>query len=145
MSALTERVREIIKRNARSRALLPAGLLCLLEALVALGFAVVSATQVHPERLVVTIGTVVTMLVYGVVLALAALGLWRHRGWARGVAVCVQLLHLPLAWSFAQGGGPDTLVVGLTLGLVSVAVLVCIFWPTSIRVFADPNGPAGQH
>lgn len=145
MSALTTTVREILARNSSSRALLPAGLLCLLEAVAAVGFALVTLPQIHPARWVVGVGTVITMLAYGVVLGLAAFGLWRHRGWARGVAVCAQLLHLPIAWSFLQGSDPVALTTGIVLGVVSLAVLVGIFWPTSIRVFADPNGPAGQH
>lgn len=129
--------------------LVPAALLCLAEGLFGIGFAVVAATDFHPDRAVVTVGTVVTMLVYGVALVLAARGLRQQRGWARSVAVCAQLLHLPIAWSFVNGAGMGAelapVLAGLTLAVVSIVVLVCVFWPSSTRAFADPNGPAGQH
>lgn len=125
--------------------LLVAGALCLVEGVVATVFGIVAAFQIHPDRAVVTVGTTVVMVAYGVGLLLAGRGLWRHRGWARGLAVCGQLLHLPIAWSFLQGAVPETMWIGILLGLVSVTVLVCVFWPSSVRAYADPNGPPGQH
>ena len=133
----------------RAPALAPAAVLCLAEGLFGLGFAVVAATDFHPERAVVTVGTVVTMAVYGVALVLASRGLWQQRGWARAIVVAAQLLQLPIAWSFVNGAGLGAellpVMTGVTLGVVSIVVLVCVFWPSSIRAFADPNGPAGQH
>ena len=125
--------------------LLVAGALCLLEGVVSTIFGIVAAFQIHPDRAVVTVGTTVVMVGYGVGMLLAGRGLWRHRGWARGLAVCGQLLHLPIAWSFLQGAVAETMWIGVLLAVVSVAILVCVFWPSSIRAYADPNGPAGQH
>jgi len=139
------KLRSVLDRNAGSPMLLPAGAICVLEGLVALGFAVASLAQAHPERILVTVTIVGTMVPYGVALLFAAWGLWRHRGWARGIAVCAQLLHLPIAWSFLQGASGLPLAIGIAIAVVSVAGLVCIFWPSSTRTFADPNGPAGQH
>lgn len=136
-------LRALLDRSAPM--LLVAGALCLVEGVVATIFGIVAALQIHPDRAVVTIGTTVVMLAYGVGLLLAGRGLWRHRGWARGLAVCGQLLHLPIAWSFLQGAVAETMWIGVLLGVVSIVVLVCVFWPSSIRAYADPNGPAGQH
>lgn len=123
-------------------ALLPAAILCVLEGIAALVFGVVQLAAVRMSRPEVGIGTVVTMAVYGAALVAAARGLLRQRRWARALVVMAQLLHLPLAYGFAQG---ETAWLGVSLGLVSVAVLVCVFLPGSVRAFADPNGPAGQH
>ncbi len=132
-----------------ARALIPAAVLAALEGLFGLGFAVYAATDFHPDRAVVTVGTVVTMVVYAVALLAAARAVWRQRGWARAVVVAANLLHLPIAWSFVSGAGQGAewgpVAAGVALGVVSIVVLVCMFWPSSIRAFANPNGPAGQH
>ncbi|MFW6598535.1 hypothetical protein ACQBAU_08280 [Propionibacteriaceae bacterium Y2011] len=128
--------------NTAAPLLLPAAALTALEGAVAVVFGVIAATQVNLDRAVVTVGTVVVFVAYGVALLLAARGLLRERSWARGVTVAANVLHLPIAWSFA---GPTTMWVAVALAAVSVAVLVCVFWPSSTRAFVDPNGPAGQH
>lgn len=132
-----------------ARALIPAAVLAGLEGLFGLGFAIWAATDFHADRAVVTVGTVVTMVVYGVALLAAARAVWRQRGWARAIVVAANLLHLPIAWSFIDGAGQGAelgpVMAGVVLIVVSVVVLVCMFWPSSIRAFANPNGPAGQH
>ena len=141
-SGITSLARELARR---APTLIPAGLGCVIEGLIAVVFGVMSAFAIHPERAVVSVGTTVVMISYGVGLGLAGRGLWRTRGWARSFAVCGQLLHLPIAWSFGQDGNAATMFTAIALAVSSVGILVCIFWPSATRQFADPNGPAGQH
>ncbi|GHC60805.1 hypothetical protein [Streptomyces cinnamoneus] len=70
------------------------------------------------------------------VLALAALplaaarGLWLRRRWSRGPAMITQIMALPVAWTFYNGGG--ALVAGaVALALVAVATLVLLVNPTA--------------
>lgn len=109
------------------------------QALTALGFGVFEMTQVQPQRPEVGVTAVVTLLLYGGLLGLVAYGLARARRWSRGPAVATQILHLPIAWSFASGA---TVGVAVPLAVSSIAVLVCCFLPSSTRLLArEPDEP----
>ncbi len=107
---------------------------CLLaiEGLAGVIFAVLEATTTQASRPVVGITTAIVMLGYGALLLFVARGLKLQRRWSRGPTVATQLLHLPIAWSFAAG---VTWWVALVLGALSVIALVCVFLPSSTAVF----------
>lgn len=128
----------------RRRGLLVAAGLIAVQALAAIGFALVEATQIQGSRWVVGVGTAALMVLYGAFLLLVARGLTRSRRWSRGPAVATQLLHLPIAWSFAQGA---TWWVALVLGVMSLAALICLVLPSSTAALIrnddaapDPGG-----
>lgn len=110
-----------------------------MQALASVGFAVAEATQIQGARWYVGAGTAALMVIYGAFLLLVARGLTRSRRWSRGPAVATQLLHLPIAWSFAQGA---TWWVAVVLGLTSLVALVCLVLPSSTAalVHTPENG-----
>ncbi|HET9871005.1 MAG TPA: hypothetical protein VFP89_00230 [Propionibacteriaceae bacterium] len=124
--------------TSRPRVLFLAAIILLAEALVALGFGVLEATQIRPSRLVVGAGTALLMVGYGAFLAAVGRGVGYGRRWSRGPAVATQLLHLPIAWSF---NGGNTIWVAWTLMAASVVVLGCLVAPASTATFL--GGSAG--
>ncbi len=118
--------------ESRSRPLqltLAAGLAAL-EGLVALGFGVVEVGQVRPARAVVGVGVTLLMLAFAVLLLAAARGLLRSRRWARGPVVAVQLILLPVGWSFRGG---QTTWVAVIMIVVALLTLVMILHPRTTR------------
>ncbi|CAA9410167.1 MAG: hypothetical protein AVDCRST_MAG75-2693 [uncultured Propionibacteriaceae bacterium] len=107
-------------------------MVCLLEALVAIGFSVAEASQIRTSRLVVGAGTALLMCGYGAFLAAVSRGVWLGRRWSRAPAVATQLLHLPIAWSF--NGGNTTFIAWILLVLSALA-LVCLLLPSSTAIF----------
>ena len=63
-------------------------------------------------------------------LVACGVGLWRLRSWARSPVIVVQLIVLLTAWGFVGG---ETTPVAVVLAAVSVATLVCLLHPRSIR------------
>ena len=124
--------------RAPIRGLLVAAGLLAVQALAAIGFALVEATQIQGSRWVVGVGTSALMVLYGAFLLLVARGLIRSRRWSRGPAVATQLLHLPIAWSFAQGA---TWWVALVLGITSLVALVCLVLPSSTAALVPSGDP----
>jgi uncharacterized membrane protein (DUF2068 family) len=110
-----------------------AAVLLALEAVAAIGFGVLAATDIHRNRIVVGAGTAVFMVGYGVLLAAAARGVWRGRRWSRGPAVATQLIQLPVAWGFVGG---QTTWLALLLMAMSLLTLICVFVPSSTAIFA---------
>ncbi len=123
---------------SRPLPLVLAGVLIIVEAVVAIGFGVLELGQIRVARAVVGVGVAIVMLGYGLVLAAVARAALRGRGWSRGPAVATQLILLPIAWSFRAA---PTTGVGLAMGAVAVAVLVGLLHPRSTRVFVgdDPG------
>ncbi|MGO1974223.1 MAG: hypothetical protein ACTH2Q_14805 [Propionibacteriaceae bacterium] len=112
------------------------------QALAALGFGVFEMTQVQPQRPAVGVTAVITLLLYGGLLALVVRGLLRARRWSRGPAVATQILHLPIAWSFASGA---TGWIAALLAASSVVVLVCVLLPSSTRLLArEPESESSE-
>ena len=109
------------------------------QSLGSLGFGLFEISQVQPQRLAVGVTAVLTLVLYGALLAVVAVGLFRARRWCRGPAVATQLLHLPIAWSFASGA---TLWLAVALALTSVTTLVCVLLPSSTRLLAGESAEA---
>lgn len=127
----------------RAPALFPAAILCALEGVAALVFGVLELSQTQPQRLAVGLTTGIGMIAYGILLGAVANGLRRARSWSRGPAVATQVLHLPIALSFAGG---TTTWFAILLALASSAVLVCVFLPRSTYALTGSgHGPPGQH
>ena len=57
-------------------------------------------------------------------LALLGLALWRRRAWARGPAIVLQLLALPIGYSMASGGLPWLGIPVMAIGLAGAAALL---------------------
>jgi hypothetical protein len=127
-------------QRARPLQLTLAAALAALEGLVAFGFGVVEVGQVRLFRAVVGVGVALLMLGFAALLLLAARALLRRRRWARAPVVVVQLILLPVGWSFRGG---ETTWVAVTMIIVAVAALVMILHPRSTRALvpdaeADP-------
>lgn len=122
----------------RTRLLLLAAVLLVGEALAALGFGVLQAGAISPDRAGMGIGVTVIMLGAGLLLLLVARGVARARRWSRGLAASTQLLLLLLGYSFRP---PPTTAVGLVMGLVALTVLVCLLAPPSTQAFLAEDAP----
>ena len=107
-----------------------AAVLAALEAVVALAFGVTQIFQVRLFRAVVGVGVVFFMIGFAVLLGAAARGLLRSRRWARAPVVVVQLILLPVGWSFRGG---QTTWVAATMIIVALVTLVLILHPRSTR------------
>src|SRR3954451_17417884 len=87
----------------RPPTILVAAVLLALEALIALGYAVLEVGQVQHSRAGVGVRGTRRMALFGVGLVLVARGAFLGRRWSRGPAVARQLILSPLAWSFVGG------------------------------------------
>jgi len=121
--------------------LFPAALIVAVEALAAVVLGVLELAHTEPSRPVVGITTGLTFLIYGAFLLVAARGVRRGRRWARGGAVFTQLLHLPIAYSFARGA---TWWVAALLAACSAAVLVLVLIPSSTAAFTAAEEDAQE-
>ena len=116
----------------RPATLLLAAVLIAIEALSALVFAVLEIGQVQMSRPGVGVGVAVLMSVFGLLLLIVARGVLRGRRWSRAPAVAMQLIVLPLAWSFRGG---QTSWVAYALGAVAIGALIGLLHPRSTAVF----------
>ncbi|MGI3785368.1 MAG: hypothetical protein ACRYG2_31845 [Janthinobacterium lividum] len=107
-----------------------AAVLAALEGLVALGFGVTEIFQVRLFRAVVGVGVAAFMIGFAVLLLSAARALVRVRRWARAPVVVVQLIMLPVGWSFR---GAPTTWVAVTMIVVSLLTLLLVLHPRSTR------------
>ncbi len=126
---------------ARPPQLTAAAALAALEGLVALAYGVVEIGQVRLFRAVVGVGVSVTMIGFAVLLVVAARALLRVRRWARGPVVAVQLIMLPVGWSFRGGA---TTGVAVAMIAVAVATLVAVLHPRSTRALLSGAEAAGE-
>jgi hypothetical protein len=120
----------------RPATLLLAAVLIVIEALSALAFAALEISQVQMSRPGVGVGVAVLMGVFGLLLLIVARGVLRGRRWSRGPGVAMQLLILPVAWSFRGG---ETSWVSYALGATAIATLVGLLHPRSTAVFVPPT------
>jgi len=120
------------------RTLVLAAALAALEGLVALGFGVVEIAQVRLFRAVVGVGVSIFMLGFAVLLLAAARGLLHRRRWARAPVVVVQLIMLPVGWSF-RGGQTDGVAAAMIV--VAALTLVMILHPRSTRALVAEEEP----
>lgn len=128
-------------RSARPLpALLVAASVLALEGLASVAFGISEALHINASRLVVGLGATLLIFGYGAFLGAVAWALGRGRRWSRGPAIATQLLHLPIAWSFRDGG---TWWVAVLLGVAAVVTLVCVLLPSSTAVLVDGDeGPS---
>jgi hypothetical protein len=115
----------------RRKALRVAGLLLGLQAIAAVGYGILVMTRVNHVAAGVGYGVAGMMIVWGLAFGLIGRGVWLARRWARGAAVALQLLNLPLAWGFRTNFG----WLALAMFATSVAVLICLFLPSSTVAF----------
>ena len=108
-------------RPTRPAHLTAAAVLALLEGLVALGFGVAEIFEVRLFRAVVGVGVALFMIAFAVLLGAAARALLRLRRWARAPVVVVQLIMLPVGWSF-RGGQTE----GVAVAMIAVALLTLV-------------------
>ena len=117
-------------RRTRPPQLTAAAALALLEGLVALAFGVAEIFEIRLFRAVVGVGVALFMIGFAVLLGAAARGLLRLRRWARAPVVVVQLIMLPVGWSF-RGGQTEAVAVAM-IG-VALLTLVLVLHPRSTR------------
>lgn len=133
-------------RRTRPPQLVGAAALAAVEGLVALGFGVAEIFQVRLFRAVVGVGVAVFMIGFAALLLAAARGLLHLRRWARAPVVVVQLIMLPVGWSFRGG---QTTPVAAAMIIVALLTLVLILHPRSTQALVvpgtgadDPDDPA---
>ena len=117
-------------------------MLVALEGVVALGFGVAEILQVRVARAVVGVGVAFFMIAFAVLLGAAARGLLYARRWARAPIVAVQLILLPVGWSFRDA---PTTWVAVAMITVALLTLVLILHPRSTRALVvedDQNSGA---
>lgn len=125
-------------RRTRPLTLVVAAVLAALEGLVALGFGVAEIFQVRLFRAVVGVGVAVFMVGFAALLFAAARALLRLQRWARAPVVVVQLIMLPVGWSFRGGG---TTPVAAAMIIVALLTLVLILHPRSTQALVVPGSP----
>ena len=124
------------ERRSRPPQLTLAAGLAALEGLVALGFGVAEIFQVQLLRAVVGIGVAITMVGFAVLLLAAARALLGLHRWARAPVVVVQLIMLPVGWSFRGG---QTTWVAVVMIIVALLTLVTVLHPASTRALVDDD------
>ena len=118
-----------------------AAALLAIEALIALGYAVLEIGQVRMTRAAVGVGVTILMAAFGLLLLVVARRVFLGKRWSRGPAVATQLILLPIAWSFKGG---STTWVSVVLAALAIAVLVGVLHPRSTAVFVPPAADRGQ-
>jgi hypothetical protein len=118
-----------------------AAALLAVEALIALGYAVLEIGQVRVSRVAVGLGVTILMACFGLLLLVVARGVLLGRRWSRAPAVATQLILLPIAWSFRGG---VTTWVSVVLATLAIAVLVGVLHPRSTAVFVGPPADKPQ-
>ena len=116
-----------------------AAVLLALEGLAGLAYAVLELGQIRMSRAAVGVGVAILMACFGLVLLLVARGVFLGSRWSRGPAVVVQLILLPLAWSFKGGA---TTWVSVVLAVIAITTLVGLLHPRSTAVFLG-SAPGG--
>lgn len=106
-------------------------------------FAVADFANLDPERISIGIGVGLMLLVLGVGLLIAAVGLTRGRHFARGPVVVTQLLVLALAWSIRSPESNGNTAAGIpwAMALGAAVVLACLASPPAREVLGrdEPN------
>jgi hypothetical protein len=126
-------------RNARPALWLAAGVLWL-EGLAVLGYGILILVGMRNVSAGVGYGVAGMLIAWALALGLVGRGIALARPWARGPAVALQLLHLPLAWGFR--GSIGWLAAGLFV--TAAVVLVCVFLPASTAAFTEGRRLPGR-
>lgn len=108
------------------------------EALALIVFAVLDLLDLHPDRVVLAIGTSLFLFAYAGLQLLAARALWHVSGWGRGALAFTQLIQLGLAWNLRNANPAVSAVFALT----AATVLWCLFSPATNRLFAQADAEA---
>lgn len=105
------------------------------QGLVLVLLSVLELASVSSDRLGFGLSTAVFFAAYGVLLAVAAVALWRRHGWARGPVLITQLILLGLAWNVR---GQALLAIGLAA--VGAVVIAAMVHPDTVAALdADPQ------
>ncbi len=123
---------------------------CVILGLAAVAFGVFEITQTRLSRIAVGGGTAIVMLAYGAAMFAVARGILRSNRYARGPAMAMGLVLLPVAWSFSTLGDgaaadPRSILIGVAMALLALTLTVCLVLPSSTRAFfpdrdeIDPN------
>ncbi|WP_132470933.1 hypothetical protein [Rhodococcus sp. SMB37] len=120
-----------------------AGILVVLEGVVAMGFAVYSifraASGEHDQSVTNGYGFALWLaLLFGGVLA-AGIALLRGARWGRAVAVVAQILLLPVVWSLLTDSHQP--VLGALMAVIVVPALVLLFAPATTGWLAQDYAP----
>jgi hypothetical protein len=126
-------------RNARPALLLGAAVLWL-EGLAVVVYGVLVIIGMRNVSAGVGYGVAAMLIAWGVALGLVGRGVALARPWARGPAVALQLLQLPLAWGFRGSIG----WLAAALFVTAAVVLVCVFLPASTAAFTAGRRLPGQ-
>ena len=118
-----------------------AATMLVLEGLVGLGYAAIEVGQIRMSRAEVGVGVAILMAGFGLLLLVVARAVFLGRRWSRGPAVVMQLILLPIAWSFKGG---DTTWVSVVLAVVAITILVGVLHPRSTAVFVGPAADRTQ-
>ncbi len=104
------------------------------EGFVLLALAVAEVADLDPDRRAMGLSTAGFFAAYGVLLLVAAWGLWRRAGWSRGPALITQLIWLGLAWNIREHVG-----AAIALAVVAVVVLAGVLHPDSIEALTGED------
>jgi hypothetical protein len=124
-------------RPAPPGVLLGAVVLVGLEGLFLGVLAVLEVVSVGSGRVTLAVTTGLFFLALGAGLLVCAWSLARVHSWARGPVVACQLIGVLLSFSFWGG---DTTGVAVAILVVSLAVLVGVLHPASMRAMAADEG-----
>lgn len=111
-----------------------AAALVALQALASAAYGVAFLAEFKASKATLDITGFLFFLLCAAGLAVCAYGLLRLVSWARGPVVFTQLMMLLLAWSFH--GIP---AVAVPMAVLGVAVLVCLFVPTSVAALGPED------
>ncbi|KAA1428818.1 hypothetical protein [Nocardioides antri] len=99
-----------------------------LQGLGLVGVAIVQVAELDDDRRALGLSNAGFYGAYGVLLLVAAWGLWRCSGWSRGPALLTQLIWLGLAWTVREH-----VVAAVALAVLALVVLAGILHPDSIE------------
>jgi hypothetical protein len=111
-------------------------------ALVVAAVLVVRGLTGADQHVVNGVGTGVWFVLVGGGVFAGGCALVAGKRWGRGLAVCTQLLLLPVAWYLAAGSRQPA--YGIPVAIVSLSALILLFSPAALRWAArgDQRGPA---
>jgi hypothetical protein len=118
------------------RPLAVAASLVAVQGVVLVMLAVVELADLSADRRAMGLSTAGFFAGYGVVLTVAAFGLWRTAAWSRGPALITQLIWLGIAWTLREH-----VLVAVFLAATALVVLAGLLHPDSVRVLGgeDPE------
>jgi len=109
-----------------------------IEGVVLLALAALELADLDADRRAMGLSTAGFFALYGVLLLVAAWGLWRRASWSRGPALITQLILLGLAWNVREHA-----VAAVTIVVVALIVLAGVVHPDSMDALMgeDPDEP----